>query len=227
MRLKKLLLTVAIGVILLGACAAPSAPPAERPTPTPMPTPEKTPTPTPTPAPTPAPTPTAMVEMQQIMNVEAEGVILHYQRESFWNEDAFSVILEDKGKFSSKLTEKLINDVSKHGEGREQAANANVRFDEGSKSTILRCDIRGAVWESGDSYHATFFWLLRPLGLDFIDNDFDESEKGLFWQGTVSGVPTTIAVKLPTINGSVYKAWAYPVGHCHAHAWWPVNTKQT
>ena len=64
MRLRKLLLTLATGVILLGACAAPATPlaPAETPPPipepTPMPTPSPTPAPTPTPEPAPAPTPT-------------------------------------------------------------------------------------------------------------------------------------------------------------------------
>jgi len=59
MRPRKILLTLAIGLILLGACAAPAGPPAERPTPeptpapTPMPTPEETPTPPPTPEATP------------------------------------------------------------------------------------------------------------------------------------------------------------------------------
>ncbi len=65
MGLRELLLTLAIGVILLSACAAPSAPPApaETPTLTPSPTPKPmltppTPTPTPTPVPSPEPTPT-------------------------------------------------------------------------------------------------------------------------------------------------------------------------
>lgn len=56
MRPRKILLTLAIGLILLGACAAPAGPPAERPTPEPTPAPA--PTPSPTPQPTPAPTPT-------------------------------------------------------------------------------------------------------------------------------------------------------------------------
>ena len=55
---------------------------------------------------------------------------------------------------------------------------------------------------------------------DFIDDDFVESEKGLFWEGFVNGVPATVTVELPTIDSFVYKAWAHPIGHCHAHAWW-------
>ena len=39
-------------------------------------------------------------------------------------------------------------------------------------------------------------------------------------EGVINGVPTTVTIELLTINSSVYKAWAHPVGHCHAHAWW-------
>lgn len=78
-------------------------------------------------------------------------------------------------------------------------------------------------WYGEGDEHATFFWLLRPLGLDFIDNDFQESEKGLFWEGFVNGVPTTVTIQLPTVDGFVYEAWAHPIGHCHAHVWWELS----
>jgi len=157
--------------------------------------------PTVTPAPT--PTPTAMEETEQIVKVEAEGVILHYQAESLWSEDEFSTILQNGDGFSSDLIEKFTDDVSKHGERGEYVANAYVEFNEKRKSTVLRCDIEGAVRKSEIKYSATFFWLLRPLGLDFIDNDFEESEKGLFWEGLVNGIPTSVSVDLPAIDSSV------------------------
>jgi hypothetical protein len=174
--------------------------------------------PTVTPAPT--PTPTAMEEIEQIVKVEAEGVILHYQAESFWSEDEFSAILQNRDGFSSELIEKFTDDVAKHGERGEYVANAYVKFNDEEKSTVLSCDIRGAVRKSEKKYSATFFWLLRPLGLDFIDNDFEESGKGLFWEGLINGIPTSVSVDLPAIDNSVYEAWQYPVGHCHAHVWW-------
>ena len=69
-------------------------------------------------------------------------------------------------------------------------------------------------------YYARFEWLLRLLGLDFIDDDFKESANGLSWEGLVKGVPTTVTVEVPVIDSSVYRAWEHPIGHCHAHAWW-------
>lgn len=160
---------------------------------------------------------------KRVVRVEAERVELHYQNESYWEEGQYSVILENKAEFSSDLITKFVEDVSKHGDKREEVVNASVEFNAGKESTILKCDIHGAISRSGDRYAATFFWLLRPLGLDFINDDFEESERGLCWQGSVSDVPTTITVELPTIDESVYEAWAKPIGHCHAHAWWEMG----
>ena len=179
-------------------------------------------------APSPTPTPTQIIELtnltqtKSIVRVETEGVVVHYQNESYWEEGQYSMILQNRAKFSSDLIAKLVEDVSKHGERDEHVANAYVEFNEEERSTILKCDIHGAVSRTGNSYRATFFWLLRPLGLDFIDDHFEESKRGLFWQGSVNGVPTTITVELPTIDGFIYKAWEHPIGHCHAHVWWEI-----
>lgn len=164
-------------------------------------------------------------EIERMVEVEAEGVLLHYQAKSFWSADEFSTILRDKDQFSSKLMAKFSDDLSGHGEGNEHATNAKVNFNENEKSTILSCDIHDAVWKSDDSYHATFFWLLGPLGLDFINDNFQESEEGLFWEGVVEDVATTVAVKLPAIDGFAYEAWNHPIGHCHAHVWWEMEEK--
>jgi len=172
MRIKKILLVLAIGVILLGGCAVPTAPlpPAEAPTPnapppsiepSPVVTEEKEATPTQEEPLTP-PASTAMEEMEQIVKVEAEGVILHYQAESRWSEDEFSNILKNRDGFRSDQIRKFTDDVSKHGERGEYVANAYVEFNEERKSTVLRCDIESAVRKSEIKYSATFFWLLRP-----------------------------------------------------------------
>ena len=154
--------------------------------------------------------------------VETEGLVLHYQNESSWEKDQYPVILQDQAKFSSDLISKFVEDISTHGEKSEEVANANVKFNEINKATILECDINGAISRTDDNYHATFFWLLGPLGLDFIDDHFAESKRGLFWQGSVNGISTTITVELPTIDGLVYEAWEHPIGHCHAHVWWEI-----
>ena len=188
-------------VLITGGCAAPVAPSL-------------------TPMPTQSIELTNLAQIKSMVKVETEGLILHYQNESNWEEEQYSVILQDKTKFSSDLIAKFVEDISRLGEKCEEVANANVEFNEEKKSTILKCNIHGAISRTENSYHATFFWLLGPLGLDFIDDHFEESERGLFWQGSIEGVPTTVTVKLPAIDEREYEAWEHPIGHCHAHVWW-------
>jgi hypothetical protein len=160
----------------------------------------------------------------KIIEAEAQGVVVHYQGELFWSEDEWLRISESKEELESDLIQRFIDDVSTYGEGNEHVVSSDVRFNKERKSTTLKCDIHGAISKKGERYQATFFWLLGPLGLDFIDDNFKESEEGLFWQGLANGIPTTVTVRLPAIDGSVYKAWHHPVGHCHAHVWWSVSS---
>lgn len=156
------------------------------------------------------------------MEVEAQGIVVHYRGESSWSQHEYYTILENKNEFSSELIGKFVNDLSKHS---KHAVNTSVKFNKDKKSTILACQIHGAISKSDHRYYAVFSWLLEPLGLDFINDDFKESENGLSWQGLVSGIPTTLVVRLPVIDSSVYKAWEHPIGHCHAHAWWEMEEK--
>ncbi len=82
--------------------------------------------------------------------------------------------------------------------------------------------VSGKVWLSGNEKYADFLWLLTPLGLDFIENHFNETNHGLYWVGTLNNVSTEINVLLPK-QATVYKAWGNTVGHCHGHVWWPTK----
>lgn len=231
-------LSLVFALLAIIGCAGPVAPsPTTTATPTPIVTatstltpaptlpPTSSPTPTPTTPPTVQATPGRAIELDELtrirstIKVKAKGIVLHYRDESSWREDQYPVIMENKAEISSDLITKFVDALSRHSERGEHTVNAEVEFDESRKSTILRCDIHGAVSERDDSYYAVFSWLLRPLGLDFIDDDFGESEQGLFWEGAINGIPTTITVELPTIDHTVYEAWQHSIGHCHAHAW--------
>ncbi len=82
--------------------------------------------------------------------------------------------------------------------------------------------VSGKVWLSGNGKYADFLWLLTPLGLDFIESHFNETNHGLYWVGTLNNVSTEINVLLPK-QATVYKAWGGAVGHCHGHVWWPTK----
>jgi hypothetical protein len=151
-----------------------------------------------------------------VLTVEVERIIIHYQKQSFWNESEFFGILENREEFKTALIQDFTEKISRYGERGEYAVDADVEFDEPKKATVLKCDVHDAITETDDSYRATFIWLLSPLGLDFIDDKFEESKEGLSWDGEVDGISTSITIKLP-LQESVYEAWQQPVGHCHGH----------
>ncbi len=156
-------------------------------------------------------------EIRRVVEVKADGLTLHYLRQSFWGEERFSNYSANQAQFKADFKEQFEQESAV---SHASASGYSFSFDSTTQSTIIRCDIHDAISKSGNKYTARFEWLLNPLGLDSIDDDFKESEKGLSWEGVIKGVPTTIIVELPTIDDSVYKAWAHPIGHCHAHAWW-------
>ncbi len=161
-------------------------------------------------------------ELNSNITVVVEDTIVHYQKQSFWTEREFKAILEDKEEYKTVVINDLAEKIAKYGERGEYAAGTEVEFDEPRKATVLRCDIHDAVTKSDDRYRATFIWLLKPLGLDFIDDKFKEYNDGLLWKGELSGIPTSITVAVP-LQESVYKAWQRPVGHCHGHVWWTIS----
>ena len=102
-----------------------------------------------------------------------------------------------------------------------EGANYAVEFDEVERSTSLTCEVHGPVSKRDSSFYGDFSWLLRPLGLDFIDDHFKETTKGLSWEGAIESIPTEVICEfLP--QDVPYAAWGQPIGHCHAHAWWVI-----
>jgi hypothetical protein len=174
-------------------------------------------------APAPAEVPPAEEpsEIKRVIEVEVDELTCHYLCQSFWTEDAFSTHLADQAQFKLNFQQDFEQGLA---QWNITASDYSFSFDSATWSTIALCDISNAITLSGDEYRARFEWILTPLGLDFIDDNFTESERGLSWQGSINDMPTTITVKLPTIDNIVYEAWAEPIGHCHAHAWWATES---
>ena len=151
-------------------------------------------------------------ETKQIIEVEVVDQTLLYRCQSVWSAGKFSELSENdlKTRFKEKY------DVA--------AREFEFSFEPANHSTVTKCNIYGVTTKGGDRYTADLLWLLTPLGLDFIDNDFEESNHGLFWEGCVNGIPMSIEVKCPP-QDCVYEAWQSPVGHCHGHIWWPVSSQ--
>ena len=139
--------------------------------------------------------------LRNAIKIKAEGVVLHYQRESFWNDKQFSNFLESKEEFEAKEINSFKRTLERY---NRYAVNHKIEFDESKKSIVLISDIEGA--KEGSWFD--FDWLLRPYDLDFIDSHFQRKEKELYWEGEAERVKTTISIKFP-----------YPISNCHEHAW--------
>jgi len=137
---------------------------------------------------------------KSVIQITAEGEILHYQNQSFWSQDIFSQILKSKDKFELEEINSFNNSLQKHG---KVMVNPEVEFNKENKSTTLIYDIEGAMY-SANSYD--FHWLLADLPFDLYA--FKQSEKELTYQAEIKGVPTTIKLIFP-----------YTIAHCHEHVW--------
>lgn len=142
--------------------------------------------------------------MGRNVEVEAEGLILHYRDESFWNEDGFSRILQGQAGFKFSEVRQFIEHLSEY---RLSATGYEIEFNESRRSTVLTCDIHGAISKSGERYTAEFEWLLEGLGFDLYA--FEQTEEELSCEEEVNGVPTTFSLGFPAA-----------INHCHYHVWW-------
>jgi len=139
--------------------------------------------------------------LSNVIHIEAEGDILHYQRESFWNSGDFFRLLESKESFTTSEIDSFKETLERY---NRQAVGSEVRFNQSKKSVVLTCDIKGA--KEGDWFD--FDWLLRPYNLDFIDSHFEIKEGELSWEGKIQGVETVISLSFP-----------YSISNCHEHVW--------
>jgi len=138
--------------------------------------------------------------LKNVIEIRAEGEILHYKKESLWNEKDFSKILKSKNESTSKEVSSFRKDLERY---NRYLVNPKIEFDEVGKSTTLICDVKGAMY-STNSYE--FHWLLGDLPFDLYQ--FKQSERELYYEGEINSIPTTIRLIFPFI-----------IAHCHEHVW--------
>jgi len=154
--------------------------------------------------------PLAGEEVKRMIEVKVIDQVLLYQCQSLWTADKIQEISEEN--LRARFEEKY--DVD--------AKEFEFAFEPTSCLTVTRCHIYSTITKSGNRYTADLLWLLRPYGLDFINDNFRESKTGLCWQGTINGILMSIKVECPA-QDCVYEDWQDPVGHCHGHIWWPAS----
>ena len=135
---------------------------------------------------------------ERMIRIDAEGDVLHYKETLLWDEEKFLEILEEKSSFYN-------NQVAEFKKTYEvDADNFEIKFIQDRNSTILSCDIYGKFNEKWYDFH----WFLNPLGLDFLDSPFEESETNLSWEGIIEETQTSIILEFP-----------FTIDNCHAHVW--------
>ena len=142
----------------------------------------------------------AIRPFKSMIVIKAEGEILHYQKESFYNKEDFSEVIKSKMKFKSEAIESFNKKMERY---NEQASNYEFKVNDKERSIILKCDVRSAMY-STNSYD--FHWLLGDLPFDLYQ--FEQSDKELNYQGKINNIPTTIRLIFP-----------YRLSHCHEHVW--------
>lgn len=157
--------------------------------------------------------------VKRIIRTRVEGLLVRYRESMTFPSKDFQAIMENQEEFKSIIMSRFRARISAYG---VKATNTSVAFIPENDSVVLTCMISGSITKTGNKYYATFEWLIRPLGLDFIDDHFKETVKGLSWEGYVEGVSTIIDAEFP-YTGQAYKAWGEPTGHCHAHVWWELK----
>ena len=76
--------------------------------------------------------------LKTTITVEVEGTIIHYQKQSFWNESEFSAILENRGDFKNAVIKEFTEKILGYRERGESAVGADVEFDETKKSNCFK-----------------------------------------------------------------------------------------
>lgn len=135
---------------------------------------------------------------KRIIEIEAEGDVLHYRETLVWDEPSCSEISADESEFSSHQIDQFKNTY------QVNAHNFRLELVRDKNSTVLTCDVHGAY--RGNWYD--FHWFLNPLGLDFLNSPFDRAERTLSWKGRIDGISTSIVLEFP-----------FSINNCHAHVW--------
>ena len=148
-------------------------------------------------------------EIRRVVEVKADGVTLHYLRQSFWGEERFSSYLANQAQFMADFKEQFEQEL---GLRHVSVSNYNFSFDSATQSTLIGCDIHDAISKTGSEYRARFEWLEFPEGFDLLN--FDKPTKDtLQGQTEINDIPVTFTLIFPV-----------PItGNCHYHVWWPVE----
>ncbi len=147
---------------------------------------------------------------------EVKDSTISYREAIVYEKGVFRTIVDSWRETSSNISNDVVNRYGRN----IRIVDVKCHYMEVNDTVTVEFTVLDKVWTtSGGGRYADFLWLLTPLNLDFINNHFEETNKGLFWEGMIDGVRTSVEVLLPP-QPVPYRAWQQPIGHCHGHVWW-------
>ena len=152
--------------------------------------------------------------LERIIVTGINGSVIQYREAAVYDEVAFKTIVKGWDEASDKVVDIVLNRYK-----GTKIVDAKAHYIEGNDTIVVEFRVLGKAWSEDNRGYADFLWLLTPLRLDFIDSHFEETNEGLFWNGILDGVNTSVKVLLPP-QSVPYRAWQEPIGHCHGHVWW-------
>jgi len=155
--------------------------------------------------------------LRRVLTVSVVQDRARYVEVIVYSEEDFKRIIASWAEISEKFKKEFRSKVEGYGVKIEDLKVSKIPE---NCSIAITCIVAGCIWSTAGGYYADMSWLIRPLGLDFIDDHFQETTHSLEWTGKINNIETKIVVNLPP-QSTPYEAWRHPVGHCHAHIWWP------
>ena len=145
-------------------------------------------------------------EIQRVVEVKADGLTLHYLRQSFWGETDFANYLANQAQFKADFKEDFEQRLAKNG---VSASDYSFSFDSTTQSTLIQCDIHDAVTSTTEGrYTARFEWLELPQGFDLLNFDKTSTDT-LKGETEINSIPVNFTLVFPA-----------PINNCHYHVWW-------
>ena len=122
-------------------------------------------------------------EIRRTIEVRIKDDIIFFKMTIYYNASAFNVIIDNW----SQYTHSIVNDVSRFMEKPVNAKNLDIKFQNITFSVIVTFKVYNAISRYGNECSASFTWLLNPLNLNLIYNDFKGYNNRIVWYGEVNG----------------------------------------
>lgn len=148
--------------------------------------------------------------------IMVRGEIIHYKETYTWSENNYLNIIENKTGFRTIQVQHFEDKYDIEPKFHE------TKFIKSDMSTLFECEIREKVTENEGKYTANLSWLLNPYGLNFVENEFEETKTELKWHGELDQISTGIIIDLPPQENK-YSEWGEPAGYNHSTIWWSEN----